>query len=151
MTSLRRLAARSRGRTATLAAATALLGAAVLATLARRSDASDHQDTAFVELNARFDVNDVYAFPAARPGRVVLVLGTTSPITPAGTPTAAFGNETEVLYQLKVDNTGDAREDLVLQFTFTGAPGQLPLCTDNVDGAAKGFTNVFPYLAPPTL
>ena len=36
---------------------------------------------------------------------------------------AAFGNKNEELYQLKVDNTGDAREDLVFQITFTGPPG----------------------------
>lgn len=29
-------------------------------------------------------------------------------------------------------------------------PFQLPLCTDNVGASAKGFTNTFPYLAPPT-
>jgi hypothetical protein len=54
---------------------------------------------------------------------VVLVLGTSSPLTPAATTTAAFGDESEVLYQLKIDNTGDANEDLVFQFTFTGPPG----------------------------
>ena len=96
------------------------LGVAALAAVAARTYASDHQDTPFVEFNQRFDVNDVYAFPSPREGRVVLVLGTSSPLTPAGTPTAAFGSKNEVLYQLKVDNTGDAREDLVFQFTFTG-------------------------------
>lgn len=106
-----------------LAAAGGALGVAALAAVAGRSYASDHQDTPFVEFNQRFDVNDVYAFPSATAGRVVLVLGTSSPLTPAGTPNAAFGNENEVLYQLKVDNTGDAKEDLVFQFTFTGAPG----------------------------
>jgi hypothetical protein len=105
------------------AAALGVLGAAGLAAVAVRSYASDHQDTPFVELNQRFDVNDVYAFPSPTAGRVVLVLGTSSPLTPAGTPTARFGDESEVLYQLKVDNTGDAREDLVFQFTFTGPAG----------------------------
>jgi hypothetical protein len=105
------------------AVAAALVGAAALAVVAGRSFASDHQDTPFVEANQRYDVNDVYAFPSPTPGRTVLVLGTSSPLTPAGTPTAAFGDESEVLYQLKVDNTGDAREDLVFQFTFTGPPG----------------------------
>jgi hypothetical protein len=85
--------------------------------------ASDHQDTPFVEFTPRYDVNDVYAFPGSSPGRVVLVLGTRSPLTPAATPTAAFGDRREVLYQLKVDNTGDAREDIVFQFTFSGAAG----------------------------
>ena len=99
----------------------ALLIAAVGGALAARSSvASDHQDTPEVELDPRLDVNDVYAFPAATPGRIALVLGTSSPITPAQTSTRAFGNRQEVLYQLKVDNTGDAVEDLVFQLTFTG-------------------------------
>jgi len=85
--------------------------------------ASDHQDTPEVELSPRLDVNDVYAFPAATPGRVVLVLGTSSPITPAGTPSFTFGTKDKELYQLKIDNTGDAVEDLVFQVTFTGTAG----------------------------
>jgi hypothetical protein len=31
------------------------------------------------------------------------------------------------------------------------APGQLPLCTDNVGANDKPFSGAFPYLAPPTL
>ena len=85
--------------------------------------ASDHMDTPFVEANPRYDVNDVYAFPGSTPDRVALVLGTQSPITPAGTPSATFGEKNQVLYQLKVDNTGDAKEDLVFQFTFTVPAG----------------------------
>lgn len=110
-----------------VAVAAGVLGAAGLAAVAGRSYASDHQDTPFVEANQRYDVNDVYAFPSPTAGRVVLVLGTSSPLTPAGTPAAAFGNDNEVLYQLKVDNTGDAKEDLVFQVTFTGAPGSQTL------------------------
>jgi len=91
--------------------------------IAGRLRASDHQDTPDVELNPRFDVNDVYAFPAATPGRTVLVLGTSSPITPASTPSFTFGTKNQELYQLKVDNNGDAIEDLVFQFTFTGPAG----------------------------
>jgi hypothetical protein len=88
-----------------------------------RLRASDHQDTPEVELSPRFDVNDVYAFPAATPGRTVLVLGTSSPLTPAKTPSFTFGTKDQELYQLKIDNTGDAVEDLVFQFTFTGPAG----------------------------
>lgn len=85
--------------------------------------ASDHQDTAEVELNPRFDVNDVYAFPGSTPDRVVLVLGTSSPLTPAMTPSAKFGAKKEVMYQLKIDNNGDAKEDLVLQVDFVNEHG----------------------------
>lgn len=101
-----------------LAALAVLAGAGLTV---RELLASDHQDTPLVELSPRFDVNDVYAFPSPNdPTRTVLVLGTSSPLTPAQTPSATFGTRREQLYQLKIDNTGDAREDLVLQFTFLG-------------------------------
>ena len=75
--------------------------------------ASDHQDTPEVELNPRMDINDVYAFPGATPDRVALVLTTSSPL--AGT-SASF--DPDLLYQIKIDNAGDAKEDLVFQITF---------------------------------
>ena len=101
----------------------ALAGLVATAGLAGVVIASDHMDSPTVEYHPEYDVNDVYAFPGSSPDRIVLVLGTSSPITPAGTPSAKFGDQSEALYQLKVDNTGDAREDLVFQFTFTGPAG----------------------------
>jgi hypothetical protein len=87
--------------------------------------ASDHQDTPLVEMSPRYDVNDVFAFPApGNPSRTVLVLGTSSPLTPAQTPSFTFGTKDQELYQIKIDNTGDAREDLVFQVTFTGKSGK---------------------------
>lgn len=77
--------------------------------------ASDHQDTPEVELNPRMDINDVYVFPGSSADRVALVLTTSSPI--AG-QNAEF--DPNLLYQIKVDNTGDAKEDLVFQVTFEG-------------------------------
>ena len=107
-----------RGRTKWITVAAA--GLVATEGVAAVAIASDHMDTALVEFNPRYDVNDVYAFPGSSPDRIVLVLGTQSPITPAGVRTAAFGDKDDVLYQLKVDNDGDKREDVVLQFTFSG-------------------------------
>ena len=92
------------------------LAAAGVATFAGRAAASDHQDTPEVELNQTMDINDVYAFPGAAPGRIVLAMTTASPITPG----TALSFNPNVLYQFKVDNTGDAVEDRVIQVTFTG-------------------------------
>lgn len=104
-----------------LAAAAVVAGSATIGVL----KASDHQDTPLVELSPRFDVNDVYAFPAPNdPSHTVLVLGTSSPITPAQTPSFTFGTKDQELYQIKIDNTGDAQEDLVFQLTFTGKAGK---------------------------
>jgi len=122
----------------------------------RALSASDHQDTPLVEFSPRYDVNDVYAFPApGDPSRTVLVLGTSSPLTPSQTPTATFGTRDQELYQIKIDNTGDAREDLVFQVTFTGKAGKQkvtlrgPVAPNGVGTAntlvggkqIKGYTN----------
>jgi hypothetical protein len=95
----------------------AVLGAALIVATGRLW-ASDHQDTPEVELNPRMDINDLYAFPGASPDRIALVLTTSSPI--AG-QVASF--DPSVLYQFKIDNTGDAIEDLVIQVTFDDAAG----------------------------
>lgn len=80
--------------------------------------ASDHQDTPEVELAQKPDINDVYAFPGANEGRIVLAVTTASPITPAQSPTIGF--DPNLLYQIKIDNNGDRVEDLVMQLRFRG-------------------------------
>ncbi len=101
-------------------AAVALAAVAALATFATaRVRASDHQDTPEVEINPRMDINDVYAFPGSAADRIVLVMTTSSPIAGSN---AAF--DPNLLYQFKIDNTGDAVEDRVIQVTFQGSePG----------------------------
>ena len=105
---------------APLAMRFALGGCALVAavTVARVSTASDHQDTPEVELKQLNDINDVYAFPGSNPDRIVLAVTTASPITPAQSPTIGFDDNQ--LYQIKIDNTGDAVEDLVIYFRFDG-------------------------------
>lgn len=98
--------------------------------------ASDHMDTPEVELNPRMDINDVYAFPAGNgtsADRVTLVMTTSSPIVGQN---ASF--DPSLLYQFKIDNTGDAKEDLVFQITF-----------DESTGASQRYSVVGP-VAPAT-
>jgi Domain of unknown function (DUF4331) len=81
---------------------------------------SDHQDTAEVELdNPKLDMTDVYAFPGSTAGRIVLVMNSRAFLTPGATAAdASF--DPDLLYQFKIDNDNDAREDQVIQVTFTG-------------------------------
>lgn len=81
--------------------------------------ASDHQDSPNVELNPLQDMTDVYAFPSPTAGRIVLVMNSRAFLTPAGSASAGF--DPNQLYQFKIDNTGDALEDKVIQVTFTGS------------------------------
>ena len=94
----------------------ALAGAAGAARLAI---GSDHQDTAEVELNPKMDMTDVYAFPGSSAGRIVLVMNSRAFLTPGATA-ADPSFDPDLLYQFKIDNDGDAREDQVIQVTFSG-------------------------------
>ncbi|HWZ59964.1 MAG TPA: DUF4331 family protein [Gemmatimonadaceae bacterium] len=85
---------------------------------ARHALASDHQDSPDVELNPAMDMTDFYAFPGSATGRIALVLNSWAFLTPASTPNVSF--DPNLLYQIKIDNTGDAKEDLVMQVKFNG-------------------------------
>jgi hypothetical protein len=74
---------------------------------------SDHVDTAEVELSPALDMNDVYVFPGSSDSRIVLVMDVASPTNALGRNVQ--GLDPNALYMFKIDNNGDAREDLVLQ------------------------------------
>ncbi|HEY9014852.1 MAG TPA: DUF4331 family protein [Gemmatimonadales bacterium] len=99
----------------------ALVVLATTVAAARFAIGSDHQDTPFVELNPKTDMTDVYAFPGASPGRIALVMDTRAFLTPAQAQDPAQASfDDDLLYQFKIDNTGDAKEDRVIQVSFTG-------------------------------
>lgn len=101
------------------AVAAAAVAVIVTAVAAGTVLASDHQDTPETELSPRSDINDVFAFPAGLTStdNIVLAMTVSSPILPgAGSTGARF--DPSVLYQFKIDNTGDGVEDQVIQFTF---------------------------------
>lgn len=88
---------------------------------ARLAIGSDHQDTPFVELNPKSDLTDVYAFPGASAGRIVLAMDTRAFLTPGETQDPGQASfDPNLLYQFKIDNNGDAKEDRVIQVTFRG-------------------------------
>jgi len=139
----------TRGRLAALAGAVVVTAGAVALSTSLR--ASDHQQTVLTELNPRMDITDMFMFPAmagtdsvvAR-DRVVLVMVTSSPLTPAQTGAARF--DPNLLYQFKIDNGGpggtanlDGVEDLVIQVTFDST-------TNN-----QRVVNVRGPVAPPAL
>ena len=110
--------ARSKVSRHVLAAVTVVLAGGGLARLAI---GSDHQDTPFVELNPKSDLTDVYAFPGASAGRIVLAMDTRAFLTPAEAQDPAQASfDQNLLYQFKIDNNGDAKEDRVIQVTFRG-------------------------------
>lgn len=113
----------------------------------RLATASDHQDTADVELNPTQDMTDFYAFPTTA-GRIALVLNSQPFIAPSATASHSF--DRNLLYQIKIDNTGDAIEDLVLQVTFvgTGASQQVELRGPFAPSMKGAMQNVLSTTAP---
>ena len=93
--------------------AAGLIGTGILV---KESTGSDHVDTAEVEVSPTLDLNDVYAFPGSTDGNIVLVMDVASPINALGRNVTGFNPN--ALYQLNIDNNGDAEPDLVLQFLF---------------------------------
>ena len=91
--------------------------------------ASDHADTVENVGKLGTDLTDLHIFPGSNPNNVVLAMSV-RPLIPAGQGTPArFSFDTDVLYQFKIDNTGDNVEDLVIQAKFfnTGANQQVTI------------------------
>ncbi|HEY6224299.1 MAG TPA: DUF4331 family protein [Gemmatimonadales bacterium] len=88
--------------------------------LARWIKASDHKDSALLAADHAADMADVYTFRSpVNPDNVVLVMTVSGFIPPSEAGTTSF--DPNVLYQWKIDNNGDAVEDLVIQAYATGS------------------------------
>jgi Domain of unknown function (DUF4331) len=90
---------------------------ALLFSITVRIMASDHGDTAenFNRIGA--DMTDVFIFPSPMNDNNVVLVMDVHGLIPAG-QSASF--DTGVLYQFKIDTTGDNVEDLVIQAKFFG-------------------------------
>ena len=102
----------------------ALLTAVLAAALVRGGGpeegvASSHREAPVISEDPTADNTDVYAFVSPdRPDTVTIVANYIPLEEPAGGPNFnQFADD--VLYELKVDNNGDGREDVSYQFEFT--------------------------------
>src|SRR6266571_4656813 len=103
-------------------ATTLLLATAAAMGLTRWIKASDHKDSALLAADHAADIADLYTFRSpANPDNVVLAMTVSGFIPPSEASTTFF--DPNVLYQWKIDNNGDAVEDLVIQAFVTGAGG----------------------------
>jgi hypothetical protein len=82
------------------------------------ADASSHREAPFIGGDPEADATDVYAFRSPdRPDTVTLVANYVPlEVAAAGPNFYKFGED--VLYEINVDNDGDARDDLSFQFRF---------------------------------
>ena len=88
-----------------------------------RAVASSHREAPVIADDPAADNTDLYAFRSPdRPDTVTLVANYIPLEEPAGGPNFAKFDDS-VLYELKVDNDGDAREDITYRFEFKTTVG----------------------------
>ena len=107
--------------------------------------ASDHADTPQIAASPGTDLTDVYMFPSPNnSNNVVLAMNVNPLITPSTKNSTTF--DTNVLYQFKIDNNLDGREDRVIQVWFEGTGSSQiahvagPAIPDSVGMAGKLLT-----------
>lgn len=115
------------GSSGTSGSARVLRGAALTLALAGGGAAwligADHDEAPGVQTDQGADIADVYAFQSpSDPDRVVLALTLSDAIPPGQIELGRSIFDPRVLYQLKIDNDGDAVEDLVIQAYVVGGP-----------------------------
>jgi uncharacterized protein DUF4331 len=96
-----------------------LAGAAALA-LAAIASASSHREAPFIAMQPTVDATDLYMFRSYETGRegYVTLLANYIPFQdPQGGPNFYQFNP-HALYEIHIDNNGDAKEDLTFQFRF---------------------------------
>jgi hypothetical protein len=101
------------------AALTAL--AAALATAFGGALASSHREAPFITTSPKVDATDFYMFRSYEPGRSehVTLIANYAPLQDAYGGPNYFAMDANALYEIHIDNNGDAKEDLSFQFRFS--------------------------------
>ncbi|MBX3191349.1 MAG: DUF4331 domain-containing protein [Labilithrix sp.] len=100
------------------------LAVAALA-LATEAEASSHREAPFIAKMPKVDNTDFYMFRSYEAGRdqFVTIIANYQPLQdPYGGPNY-FTMDSDALYEIHIDNNGDAAEDLTFQFRFQNALG----------------------------
>ena len=85
------------------------------------ASASSHSEAPLISQDPRADNTDLYAFVSPEDTSKVTFIANYIPLeAPASGPNFPSFDDT-VLYEIKIDNTGDGHDDLGYQFRFTTA------------------------------
>src|SRR5215813_7888826 len=82
--------------------------------------ASSHREAPFITKNPQVDSTDFYMFRSYEPGRdgFVTIIANYLPLQDAYGGPNYFTLDPEAVYDIHIDNDGDAREDLTFRFRF---------------------------------
>lgn len=119
----------------------------IFSTTAIPALAASHSEAPLITLDRFADNTDTYAFRSVEPGRegfVTLIANYIPLQEPSGGP-QFFRFDDTVLYEIKIDNTGDGLEDITYQFQFTtqtvNGETVLGQSTVNQDGVISSLTD----------
>ena len=98
-----------------------LAGVALAAVAAPNAMASSHREAPFITKSPKIDATDFYMFRSYESGRdkFVTLIANYVPLQDPGAGPNYFQMDPDALYEIHVDNNGDAKEDLTFQFRFT--------------------------------
>jgi hypothetical protein len=83
--------------------------------------ASSHREAPFITKNPKADATDFYMFRSYEAGReqFVTLIANYVPLQDAYGGPNFFAMDPDALYEIHIDNNGDAKEDITFQFRFT--------------------------------
>lgn len=98
----------------------ALAAALLAALLSPGAQASSHREAPFITTAPKVDGTDLYLFSSYESGRAgyVTILANYQPLQDAYGGPNYFQMDPNALYEIHIDNDGDAREDLTFAFRF---------------------------------
>lgn len=94
---------------------------ALAITLATTANAASHREGPFIAEQPKVDATDFYAFRSYEPGRegYVTLIANYNPLQDAYGGPNYFSLSQDALYEIHIDNNGDAKEDITFQFDIT--------------------------------
>jgi len=100
---------------------------------------ANHREAPITAIDTKADITDWFAFVSYEdPNKVVMILNVDPFLEPSNGPNY-FPFDHEILYEMKVDNTFDADEDIKIQFRFTKPEVRLPGVFTGFVGAGNGI------------
>jgi hypothetical protein len=105
------------------AARAVLLAQLVAAAFAPAAIASSHREAPFITKHPKADATDFYMFRSYEAGRAdyVTLIANYVPLQDAYGGPNFFQLDPDALYEIHIDNNGDAKEDVTFQFRFNNA------------------------------
>lgn len=106
-----------------------ILGAALLAFIAVLAQATSHREAPFITEQPKVDATDFYMFNSYETGRTgfVTLIANYQPLQDGYGGPNYFFLDPDALYEIHIDNNGDAAEDITFQFQFQNTVQDLTL------------------------